>query len=181
MNYKKIDLDTWPRREHYLYYTEQLKIEFNITASIGLGKGTQVVRIDVGSLPGDGAEHRLNAVFLAQLHDLRKQHCCFILEGLLGQKCLVRNFHRGHSTGNGVTHGFPIVIPALGRAAEGRFGQIDPVLMECGQWHEIGKIPLFDRGRSSGADRSACPSSRGWRWYSRSPHPYSCPTSRCSH
>lgn len=36
MNYKKIDLDTWPRREHYLYYTEQLKIEFNITASIDI-------------------------------------------------------------------------------------------------------------------------------------------------
>lgn len=34
MQYKKIDLETWPRREHYAYYTERLKVEFNMTASV---------------------------------------------------------------------------------------------------------------------------------------------------
>ena len=29
---KKIDMDTWARREHYEYYTKQLKVEYNITA-----------------------------------------------------------------------------------------------------------------------------------------------------
>lgn len=32
--YKKMDMENWPRREHYLYYTNKLKIEFNMTASI---------------------------------------------------------------------------------------------------------------------------------------------------
>lgn len=38
MNYKKIDLETWSRKEHYLYYTEKFKIEFNITASMDVTK-----------------------------------------------------------------------------------------------------------------------------------------------
>lgn len=32
--YKMIDMDNWPRREHYKYYTEQLKVEFNMTANV---------------------------------------------------------------------------------------------------------------------------------------------------
>ena len=31
---KKIDMDTWARREHYEYYTKQLKVEYNITANV---------------------------------------------------------------------------------------------------------------------------------------------------
>ncbi len=27
MNYKKIDIEKWERKEHYRYYTEKLKIE----------------------------------------------------------------------------------------------------------------------------------------------------------
>ena len=30
--FHKIDLATWPRREHYAYYTQKLKIEYNMTA-----------------------------------------------------------------------------------------------------------------------------------------------------
>lgn len=37
-NYKKIDIDTWSRKEHYLYYTKVLKIEFNMTAEIDVQK-----------------------------------------------------------------------------------------------------------------------------------------------
>lgn len=33
-NYRMIDLETWPRREHYFYYTENLKIEFHMTVPI---------------------------------------------------------------------------------------------------------------------------------------------------
>ncbi len=32
--YHKIDLENWPRREHYRYYTECLKIEFNLTVPV---------------------------------------------------------------------------------------------------------------------------------------------------
>ena len=32
--YKKIDMDTWARREHYEYYTKQFKVEYNITANV---------------------------------------------------------------------------------------------------------------------------------------------------
>lgn len=35
-SYKKIDIDTWVRREHYLYYTQKLKIEYNMTANINV-------------------------------------------------------------------------------------------------------------------------------------------------
>lgn len=35
-NYKKINIEKWARKEHYLYYTETLKIEFNMTASINV-------------------------------------------------------------------------------------------------------------------------------------------------
>ena len=31
---KKIDMETWARREHYEYYTKQLKVEYNITANV---------------------------------------------------------------------------------------------------------------------------------------------------
>mgnify|MGYP007050604055 CR=1 FL=1 len=30
--FKKVDMESWPRREHYRYYTEALKVEFNMTA-----------------------------------------------------------------------------------------------------------------------------------------------------
>ena len=33
LEFAKIDMDTWARREHYIYYTEKLKIEFNMTAN----------------------------------------------------------------------------------------------------------------------------------------------------
>ena len=32
--YRKIDLEHWPRRAHYEYYTQKLRIEFNITARV---------------------------------------------------------------------------------------------------------------------------------------------------
>lgn len=34
MNFKKIDIENWARKEHYRYYTEKLKIEVNMTAPI---------------------------------------------------------------------------------------------------------------------------------------------------
>lgn len=34
MNFKKIDIENWVRKEHYRYYTEKLKIEVNMTAPI---------------------------------------------------------------------------------------------------------------------------------------------------
>lgn len=36
LEFAKIDMDTWARREHYIYYTEKLKIEFNMTANRNL-------------------------------------------------------------------------------------------------------------------------------------------------
>ena len=33
-SYKKIDMETWSRKEHYLYYTEKLKVECNLTVNI---------------------------------------------------------------------------------------------------------------------------------------------------
>ena len=35
-HYKIIDMQTWPRREHYRYYTEALKVEFNMTAPVNV-------------------------------------------------------------------------------------------------------------------------------------------------
>ena len=32
--YHKIDMEHWPRREHYAYYTQTLKVEYNITARV---------------------------------------------------------------------------------------------------------------------------------------------------
>ena len=32
MNYEKIDIENWARKEHYRYYTEKLKIEVNVKA-----------------------------------------------------------------------------------------------------------------------------------------------------
>ena len=31
-HYTKIDMAAWPRREHYRYYSQTLKVEFNMTA-----------------------------------------------------------------------------------------------------------------------------------------------------
>jgi len=39
--YKILDLDKWPRREHYKYYTEKLKVEFNVTANVDVGVLTE--------------------------------------------------------------------------------------------------------------------------------------------
>ena len=32
--YRKIDMEHWPRREHYAYYTTRLKVGFNMTARV---------------------------------------------------------------------------------------------------------------------------------------------------
>ena len=32
--FKKVDMESWPRREHYRYYTEALNVEFNMTAPV---------------------------------------------------------------------------------------------------------------------------------------------------
>lgn len=37
-DYRRIDIERWTRKEHYLYYTEKLKIEFNMTATIDITK-----------------------------------------------------------------------------------------------------------------------------------------------
>ena len=36
--YKAVNLEQWPRREHYQYYTEKLKVEFNMTAQVDVKK-----------------------------------------------------------------------------------------------------------------------------------------------
>lgn len=36
--YHKIDMDNWPRKDHYAYYTEQLKVEYNITARVQIDR-----------------------------------------------------------------------------------------------------------------------------------------------
>ena len=33
-DYKKIDFEAWPRKEHYAYYTEKLKVECNFTVNV---------------------------------------------------------------------------------------------------------------------------------------------------
>ena len=32
--YRKVDMEHWPRREHYAYYTQKLKVEYNITSRV---------------------------------------------------------------------------------------------------------------------------------------------------
>lgn len=32
--YKKIDMESWPRREHYRYYTDILKVNYSMTARL---------------------------------------------------------------------------------------------------------------------------------------------------
>lgn len=32
--WEKIDMEKWPRREHFAYYTEKLRIQYNITAEV---------------------------------------------------------------------------------------------------------------------------------------------------
>ncbi|WP_432630533.1 CatA-like O-acetyltransferase [Brotaphodocola sp.] len=36
--YRKIDMTSWSRREHYKYYTEKLKIEYNMTVPVDVKK-----------------------------------------------------------------------------------------------------------------------------------------------
>lgn len=36
--YTRFDIEHWPRREHYRYYTEKLKIEYNLTVDIRVEK-----------------------------------------------------------------------------------------------------------------------------------------------
>lgn len=36
--YRKIDMEHWSRKEHYKYYTEKLKIEYNMTAQLQVEK-----------------------------------------------------------------------------------------------------------------------------------------------
>lgn len=36
--YRKIDMEQWPRKEHYLYYTDKLKVEFTMTAQLRVEK-----------------------------------------------------------------------------------------------------------------------------------------------
>lgn len=36
--YKKIDMETWARREHYEYYTKKLKVEYSMTVNIDVKK-----------------------------------------------------------------------------------------------------------------------------------------------
>lgn len=38
MNFRKFDIDSWERKEHYRYYTEILKVEVNITANVTVDK-----------------------------------------------------------------------------------------------------------------------------------------------
>lgn len=33
-NYKKVDIESWTRKEHYVYYTEKLKVEYNMTVNV---------------------------------------------------------------------------------------------------------------------------------------------------
>lgn len=37
-SFKRIDLENWARKEHYLYYTEELKVEFSLTAPVDVTK-----------------------------------------------------------------------------------------------------------------------------------------------
>ena len=37
-HYTKIDMAAWPRREHYRYYSQTLKVEFNMTAPVNVKK-----------------------------------------------------------------------------------------------------------------------------------------------
>ncbi len=37
-NYKKIDLNQWERKEHYLYYKEKLKVSYSMTSNIDITK-----------------------------------------------------------------------------------------------------------------------------------------------
>mgnify|MGYP001168511303 CR=1 FL=1 len=32
--YRKIDQSTWPRQDHYKYYTEKLKVNYSMTARL---------------------------------------------------------------------------------------------------------------------------------------------------
>ena len=36
--YRKIDMENWPRKDHYEYYTEKLKVEYNITVRVQVDK-----------------------------------------------------------------------------------------------------------------------------------------------
>lgn len=46
--YKKIDLENWCRKEHYLYYTNSLNVEVNMTANIDVSELlTFVIQMDI--------------------------------------------------------------------------------------------------------------------------------------
>lgn len=36
--YRKIDLEQWARKEHYLYYTNSLNVEVNMTANMDVSE-----------------------------------------------------------------------------------------------------------------------------------------------
>ena len=42
--YRKIDLETWPRREHYRYYREFLKCGYSITARLDVTEAVRFTR-----------------------------------------------------------------------------------------------------------------------------------------
>ena len=42
--YRKIDLETWPRREHYRYYREVLKCGYSITARLDVTEAVRFTR-----------------------------------------------------------------------------------------------------------------------------------------
>ena len=44
--YRKIDLETWPRREHYRYYREFLKCGYSITARLDVTEAVRVNSMD---------------------------------------------------------------------------------------------------------------------------------------
>lgn len=45
--YKKIDLENWCRKEHYLYYTNSLNVEVNMTANIDVSYYLFVIPMDI--------------------------------------------------------------------------------------------------------------------------------------
>lgn len=38
INYKKVDIENWERKDHYLYYKEKLKVGYSVTSNIDLTK-----------------------------------------------------------------------------------------------------------------------------------------------
>ena len=42
--YRKIDMETWPRREHFPYYREFLKCGYSLTARVGVTGAVEYAR-----------------------------------------------------------------------------------------------------------------------------------------